>query len=155
MPFSLELLKIRIRNLITIRQEIIEKFKHGTSLNFNDERIENKDRILLQSFIDLILENINNENLNADFIANKMNISRSVVYIKIEALSGQTVNEFIRNIRLKKSIRFLGQDSLSISEIAYEVGFTSHSYFTRSFTKHFGISPKDYMAQNRNNNLEN
>jgi signal transduction histidine kinase/DNA-binding response OmpR family regulator len=154
-PFSLELLKIRIRNLITIRQEIIEKFKHGTSLNFNDERIENKDRILLQSFIDLILENINNENLNADFIANKMNISRSVVYIKIEALSGQTVNEFIRNIRLKKSIRFLGQDSLSISEIAYEVGFTSHSYFTRSFTKHFGISPKDYMAQNRNNNLEN
>jgi AraC-like DNA-binding protein len=149
------LLKIRIQNLLNVRKEIIEKFKHGNSLYFNDERVEDKDRNLLQSVIDIILENIADENINADFIAKKMHISRSLLYLKIEAISGQTVNEFIRNIKLKKSLRLLAQNNLNITEIAYEVGFSSQSYYTRSFTKLFGFSPKDYIKQNKQSLKEN
>jgi signal transduction histidine kinase/ligand-binding sensor domain-containing protein/DNA-binding response OmpR family regulator len=148
-PFSITVLRMRIQNLLNVRKEIIEKFKHGTSLFFTDERVEDKDRELLQSAINVILENITNENLNAEFIAKKLLISRSLVYLKIEAVSGQTVNEFIRNIRLKKSLRLLAQNKRSITEIAYEVGFSSQSYYTRSFTKLFGVSPKDYILQDK------
>jgi signal transduction histidine kinase/ligand-binding sensor domain-containing protein/DNA-binding response OmpR family regulator len=148
-PFSISILKARIHNLLSVRNEIKEKFKNGASLDFNDQRVEDKDRKLMQSVIDIILENISNENINADFIANKLLISRSLVYLKVEALSGQTVNEFIRNIRLKKSLRLLIQGNLNITEIAYEVGFSSQSYYTRSFNKLFGLSPKDYIKQNK------
>jgi YesN/AraC family two-component response regulator len=150
-PFSIEILKIKIHNLLKQRHDIIEKFKQNSSLFFDDERVENKERELIQSVINVILENISNENINADFIAQKLHISRSLIYIKIESIAGQTVNEFIRNIRLKKAVRLLLQNNLTITEIAYEVGFSSQSYFTRSFTKFFGMSPKEYLLQHKRN----
>jgi AraC-like DNA-binding protein len=94
-----------------------------------------------------VVENITNEKINADFISKKILISRSMVYIKIEALTGQSVNEFIRNIRLKKSTSFLKQKDCNVTEIAFNVGFSSQSYFTRCFTKKFGKSPKDYATE--------
>jgi AraC-like DNA-binding protein len=72
-----------------------------------------------------------------------MLVSRTLVYLKIEAITGQTVNEFIRNIRLKKSLQLLEQKNLTITEIAYAVGFSSQSYYTRSFKKQYGVSPKE------------
>jgi YesN/AraC family two-component response regulator len=150
-PFSVALLKTRIHNLLTTRREIVEKFKKGTSLYFDTEGVENKDNQFIQAIIDLVLENITDENINADFIAQKMLVSRSLVYLKIEALAGQTVNEFVRNIRLKKSLRLLEQNNLTITEIAYAVGFSSQSYYTRSFTKLYGVSPKEYISKNAKN----
>jgi len=79
------------------------------------------------------------------FIANKMHMSRSLVYHKIEALTGQTVNEFIRNIRLKKALHLLSNQEIAVTEVAYAVGFSSQSYFTRSFVKQFGNSPREYQ----------
>jgi signal transduction histidine kinase/AraC-like DNA-binding protein/ActR/RegA family two-component response regulator/streptogramin lyase len=141
-PFSVDLLKSRVHNLLNSRNKIIEKFKTGSSFNFDIENSKNRDSKFIQSIIDLVLENILDENINADFIANKLRISRSLVYLKIEAMTGQSVNEFVRNIRLKKSLRLLEQKNMTITEIAHAVGFSSQSYFTRSFTKQYGVSPK-------------
>jgi signal transduction histidine kinase/ligand-binding sensor domain-containing protein/DNA-binding response OmpR family regulator len=146
-PFNMAILKSKISNLLKIRHELNQKFIHGTSLSFEDENINETDRKLIQSIIDIVLENITNEKINADFISKKVLISRSVIYIKIEALTGQTVNEFIRNIRLKKSTSLLKHKDSNITEVAYSVGFSSQSYFTRCFTKKFGKSPKDYAME--------
>jgi len=145
-PFNMELLKKRIQNLLNTRFELNLKFQNSTSLEFESTSATEPDRKLIQSIIDIVLENITNEKINADFIAKKILISRSVVYIKIEALTGQSVNEFIRNIRLKKSTSLLRQRDCNITEIAYSVGFSSQSYFTRCFTKKFGQSPSEYAA---------
>jgi len=144
-PFNLKLLLSRISNLLIIRRELVERFKTGTSLNFKDQGIETKDQKLIQQIIDLIIENITNEKINAEFIAHKLHLSRSLIYIKIEALAGQTVNEFIRNLRLKKATQLMASGEMTITEIAYAVGFSSQSYFSRSFTKQFGCSPKAYL----------
>jgi signal transduction histidine kinase/ligand-binding sensor domain-containing protein/DNA-binding response OmpR family regulator len=146
-PFNIALLKKRIHNLLNTRFELHQKFQNSTSLKFENDSANEHDRKLVQSIIDIVVENITNEKINADFISKKILISRSMVYIKIEALTGQSVNEFIRNIRLKKSTFFLKQKDCNVTEIAYNVGFSSQSYFTRCFTKKFGKSPKDYASE--------
>lgn len=144
-PFNFELLSLKINNLLSSRQELINKFKKSTGLVFDVENVEGNDRSLIQSIINIVIENIEEEKINADFIAERINMSRSLVYLKVEALTGQSVNEFVRNIRLKKSIQLLRDNSLNVTEVAYAVGFSSQSYFTRSFVKQFGVSPTKFM----------
>ena len=148
-PFNLEILKSRINNLLHSRHELVNKFKNGIELTFDGESVEDKDKKLIQNIIDIVSENIELEKINAEFIAQKVNMSRSLVYLKIEALTGQSVNEFIRNIRLKKSTQLLLNDSKNITEVAYAVGFSSQSYYTRSFIKQFGISPKEFSKREK------
>ncbi|MCH7403366.1 two-component regulator propeller domain-containing protein [Belliella kenyensis] len=143
-PFNLEILKSRVSNLLNSRKELAKKFRESQSFEFDANSIEDSDGKLIQSIIDIILQNIEQEKINADFIAERVNMSRSLVYLKVEALTGQSVNEFVRNIRLKKSMQLLKESSKNITEIAYAVGFSSQSYFSRSFVKQFGISPKEY-----------
>jgi signal transduction histidine kinase/DNA-binding response OmpR family regulator len=145
-PFNLAILNSRIHNLLNTRFELSQKFKNNTSLKYENDSANDQDRKLIQSIIDIVLENITDEKINADFISKKILISRSVIYIKVEALTGQSVNEFIRNIRLKKSTSLLIRKDYKITEVAYAVGFSSQSYFTRCFTKRFGKSPKDYAT---------
>jgi DNA-binding response OmpR family regulator len=147
-PFNRIVLKTRINNLLHSRFELHQKFRNSTSLNFDHGGTEDADKKLIQSIIDIVLENITNEKINADFIAKRLHISRSLIYIKVEALTGQSVNEFIRNIRLKKATRLLLHKKFSITEVAYSVGFSSQSYFTRCFTSQFGKSPSDYAFEN-------
>lgn len=148
-PFNVEILKSRINNLLTSRNELVNKFKNSTGLVFSSKSGEDKDENLIQTIIDIVLENIEVEKINADFIAERVNMSRSLVYLKIEALTGQSVNEFIRTIRLKKSIQLLKSDTKNITEVAYSVGFSSQSYFTRSFIKQFGLSPKEFSNKQK------
>jgi signal transduction histidine kinase/ligand-binding sensor domain-containing protein/DNA-binding response OmpR family regulator len=145
-PFNMAILNSRIHNILNTRLELGQRFKNNTSLKYENDSANDHDRKLIQSIIDIVLENITNEKINADFISKKILISRSVIYIKVEALTGQSVNEFIRNIRLKKSTSLLAQKDCNITEVAYAVGFNSQSYFTRCFTKRFGRSPKDYAT---------
>jgi signal transduction histidine kinase/ligand-binding sensor domain-containing protein/DNA-binding response OmpR family regulator len=146
-PFNVKVLRAQVENLLKIRKDLFEKFQKGTSLFFNEKGVDTKDKQFIQKVINIVLQNISNEKLNAEFLATKMLVSRSVIYLKVEALTGQSVNEFIRNIRLKKAIQLLQQKELTINEIGCEVGFSSHSYFTRSFTKQFGCSPKEYVSK--------
>jgi signal transduction histidine kinase/ligand-binding sensor domain-containing protein/DNA-binding response OmpR family regulator len=148
-PFNMAILNSRIHNLLNTRMELGLRFKNNTSLKYENDSANDHDRKLIQSIIDIVLKNITNEKINADFISRKILISRSVIYIKVEALTGQSVNEFIRNIRLKKSTSLLMQKDCNITEVAYAVGFNSQSYFSRCFTKRFGRSPKDYAAEFR------
>ena len=142
-PFNIALLKTRINNLLLSRYELRKKFDEGNSLDFNNENLNSKDKKLVQSVIDVVVQNITYEKINAEFISQKLLISRSLLYIKIEALTGQTVNEFVRNIRLKKSMSMLLHKGSNVSEVAYAVGFSSQSYFTRCFKRKFGKAPSE------------
>lgn len=70
--------------------------------------------------------------------------SRSSVYDKIKAVTNMSVNEFIKTIRLKKAALLIRESNLSISEVAYRVGFKDTSHFTKVFKKQYGKSPTDY-----------
>ena len=148
-PFNVEVLKSRIGNLLSSRKELAKKFRDSSSFIFDSDKIEDSDSKLIHAIINIVLENIEEEKINADFIAERVNMSRSLVYLKIEALTSQSVNEFVRNIRLKKSMQLLKESSRNITEIAYAVGFSSQSYFSRSFVKQFGVTPKEFQQKGK------
>jgi AraC-like DNA-binding protein len=77
--------------------------------------------------------------------AREIGMSRTQLYRKIHAVSGQSVKEFIRIIRLKKAAELILMKENNITEIAYAVGFNSLSYFTTSFTEYFGMNPTKYI----------
>ena len=70
-----------------------------------------------------------------------MNLSKSQFYRKIKALTNQTANEFLRNIRLQKAKQILELGSATVGEVSYKVGFSSHSYFTKCFKNYYGVLP--------------
>ena len=147
-PFNQEVLLLTINNILNSRKQLFERFKSDASFFFESNDIESSDQKLIQGIIDLVLENITNNKINAEFIAKRVFISRTVLYTKIEALTGQTVNEFIAHIRLKKAKQFLLNPDINISEVSYKVGYASQSYFSRSFAKAFGYSPSEFISRN-------
>lgn len=148
-PFDIKVLHTKLNNLLNIRNRLINRFKSGTDLVFEKDGVENQDARLIQKIIDIVLENISEERINADFIAERVNMSRSLVYLKVSALTGQSVNEFVRNIRLKKASQLLKKNAHNITEIAFLVGFSSQSYFTKSFIQQYEVSPKEFKNRHQ------
>ena len=85
--------------------------------------------------------NLQNEQFGVEQLAKMMNISRSQLHRKLKKSTGQSVNQFIREYRLQRAMELLKQADRTVSEIAFEVGFGSHSYFTTCFTEHYGYPP--------------
>jgi AraC-like DNA-binding protein len=89
----------------------------------------------------IINDNISKPELNVDFLASKIFLSRSQLYRKIKSLTGVSVNEFIRNVRLEKAKSLIDEGDDNINEVSYKVGFTSPSYFTKCFKTKYGHVP--------------
>jgi AraC-like DNA-binding protein len=105
--------------------------------------IQPREELLLKT-IHIIEAYISDPDLNGNILSKELGISKRVLYERLRNLAGQTVNEFIRTVRLKKSIDYLIEGKFNITQISIEMGFNSASYFTRSFKKYFGISPRAY-----------
>ena len=119
--------------------------KPNTKLNPADFTSNALDIELLTKLIQYVEENIYKPSINSDTLCDVFAMSRSVLYSKLKNTTGMSVNEFVRTIRLQKSVEFLLKRRYSIIEIAEMTGFSSQSYFTRSFIKSFNVSPSDYL----------
>jgi len=97
--------------------------------------------------LEYIHKNIGDSNLGVEHIAEELFLSRSKLYRKIKALTGNTATEFIRKIKLEKAKELLERTDLTVSEIGYKVGFSSPSYFTKCFKNYFGQIPKEIRAK--------
>ena len=146
-PFDLKLLKLRLSQLITSRQLIFDKY--FGAISGADEQINSSsiDKDFIQKLLDYINENISDSNLSVEELASQLKLSRSQLYRKIKALTGQTVNEFIRKIRLERAKQILDSGNANISEACFSVGFSSPSYFSKCFKAHFGVLPSELDAK--------
>ncbi|MDA9087417.1 ATP-binding protein, partial [Polaribacter sp.] len=141
-PFNMHVLKAHLSQLLNSRQILFNKYYNGVS----DKELRNTtslDKQFITNILEYIHENITDPALNVENLADKLLISRSKLYRKIKALTGNTANEFIRKIRLEKAKQFLENSDYSISEISYKVGFSSPSYFTKCYKIQFGILPTE------------
>lgn len=147
-PFDLKLLKIRISQLIKSRQLIFDKYFGAISGAEDNANSNSIDKDFIQKLLNYINDHIGDSNLSVEELASQLNLSRSQLYRKIKALTGQTVNEFIRKIRLERAKQILEKGSANISEACYSVGFASPSYFSKCFKAHFGILPTEIKIKN-------
>jgi DNA-binding response OmpR family regulator len=147
-PFNINILTAKLINLVNIRQKLKERFSNEISLLPESLAKNNMDEAFIHDVVEFLKQNIQDSELNADRIASELKVSRSFVYKKIDALSGKPVNEFIRIIRLKVACELMKTPSVTLSEVAYAVGFTSLNYFSRSFKKQFNQLPSEYQKNN-------
>lgn len=146
-PYEKEYLTARIYNLIENRKRLREIYKNSPDPTY-ESLIHNKiDEDFMGKIIEIIHENIDDNELNVDVIAEKMNLSRATLYRKIGSISELTPNEFIQLTRLKKGAELLKENGYRINEIAYMVGFSSPNYFSKCFYKQFGVLPKNFIKQ--------
>jgi DNA-binding response OmpR family regulator len=146
-PFSFDHLHALAQSLLFNRKQLWKAFNSG---NYKT-RTESMLGPLDQRFMDQVLKIADRQLKNADFnveqFAREMAMSRSYFHRKLKALTGFAASEFLREHRLQQAVNLIVENQLTISEIAYEVGFSSPNYFGRCFRKKFGMSPSDYKER--------
>lgn len=144
-PFNSQLLLSRIQNLIANRQRLKQLF--GDNRMSSKEQINEVEKDFVERFQLLVEKGLSNSELSIEDLGGQMGMSRVQLYRKIKALTNYTPIELLRIIRLKKAASLLASTDKSISEITYEVGFTSPSYFTKCYKEYFGESPSDFLKR--------
>lgn len=144
-PFNSKLLLVRLRNLMDNHKRLKQFFGDKTTLS--KESVSEVDKGFVDRFRELIEENLADSELSVEDLGGKMGLSRVQLYRKIKALTNYSPNELVRIARLKKAASLLASSEKTISEITYEVGFTSPSYFTKCYKDYFGESPTDFLKR--------
>ncbi len=140
-PFHAEELLVNIQNLITNRERQWNYFKASDLTSVENLELSNLDDQFLQKSAAFIKENLDNEGLSVEDLAAAVGFSRSQYHRKLKALVNKSANQLIVEIRLNEAHKMLKQKEGSVSEIAYSVGYTNLSYFTKSFKDKFGKLP--------------
>lgn len=142
-PFSISELKLRVRNMLRLRQLIRDKLAENP-VSAADELsgLTERDREFLRKLSTITTENISNTQFGVNPLAESVHLSSSQLTRKLKALTGNTPADFIRNIRLQKALEGL-QSGMSIADVAWEVGFEDPSYFAKVFKKRFGVPPSE------------
>ncbi|NJM15985.1 MAG: response regulator transcription factor, partial [Bacteroidales bacterium] len=147
-PFSIKVLKARVENLIKSRAQLKSRYIKEIETTQEETYPENSiDRKFLDRIVAIVDKDISNPEFDNKLLMQEIGLGKSQLYAKIKALTGQSVHEFIRTIRLKKAANLLKDKPASISEIAYATGFNSLIYFSRCFKKQFGVTPTDFAQQ--------
>ena len=103
----------------------------------------------MQKVMTIIKDNIANEKLNVEMLADGVGISRVHMHRKLKQLTNQSARDFIRNIRMKQATYLLTKDNLSVSEVAFALGYSNLSHFSSSFKNFYGISPTEFANKQR------
>lgn len=141
-PFSLRLLLSRIDNLIESRKKLNQTWSKGVE---DDEigNISNEiDKSFLKQLRKIIQENLANSDLSVEQIGDEIGLSRVQLYRKVKALTGYSPVEIVRKARLTRARHFLQTTERTVSEVAYAVGFSTPSYFSKCYKDEFGENPK-------------
>jgi len=144
-PFNIKLLQARCRNLIKSRKQLQERFQTNPGLGIKSITTNSLDAELLEKAIEIVEKHLDDPKFDVNTFANEMCLGRTNLYGKLKGVTGQTPNEFILMIRLKKAAVLLSDGTgISVSDVAYSVGFTTPRYFSKCFSDHFKISPSKY-----------
>ncbi|MDR1809430.1 MAG: response regulator, partial [Prevotella sp.] len=149
-PFNTKILVTRCNNLVNSRKLLQKKFAMQPEVDSHMIATNSIDQRLLERATGIVERHIDNPNFDMNIFASEMCLSRTNLFNKIKGVTGQTPNDFILNMRLKKSIYYLmNEQGLSIADIAVQVGFTSSSYYIKKFHKLYGVTPAQYKIKNK------
>ncbi|MCB9018480.1 MAG: helix-turn-helix domain-containing protein [Prevotellaceae bacterium] len=145
-PFDVWRLKLLINNLIATRSCLKQKYKMEILQEPNNVQLESPDEKLMARIMSVIEKNLSDSEFGIEKFAQEVGLSRMQLYRKIDLLTNMTVKEFIRYIRIKRAVQMLEQNKLTVSEVAYEVGFKDISYFRKCFKAQTGKKPSDLQS---------
>jgi len=144
--------KTRFDDLNHRHRQLVEKYealtkKYDLLFTCTAPDIESHDQRLLRKAQTIVENNMSNPLFGVEELAREIGMSRTNLHRKLKSISGVSPSEFIRNMRLKKASILLLNQSNSISQVSFSVGFEDHSYFSKAFKKHYGVSPSEYFQR--------
>ncbi|WP_416188645.1 substrate-binding domain-containing protein [Proteiniphilum sp.] len=151
-PFHIEYVKVKIIRLLEERRRLQRKFMQtmqtgGIPIIENDKKIDSSDEIFISQFISLLETSYAKTDISVEKLSEELNISRVHLYRKIKEISGLTPVDYLRNFRLSKAVELLDKRRFSVSEVAYQTGFSSPAYFSKCFKDVFNMTPSEYMEK--------
>ena len=138
-PFSSKVLLSRVRNLLENRKRL--KYVYASGADDEARDAADPDSRFMADFGRVVRERMSDSSLSVETISSALGLSRVQMYRKVKQLTGQSPVEIIRVTRLKKAERLLKTTKMTVSEISYDVGFSSPSYFSKCFKDYFGVQP--------------
>lgn len=148
-PFDVSLFQARVKSLLQSRKTLKEKLKMDMLVNPKKEEVESADDKFMSKVMEVIEQNIPNEEFTLVDFARQMNMSRSVLHTRIQALVNQSPIELLRTVRMKKAAQLLLTEAYNITQISYMVGFSDSRYFSTSFKKQYGMTPREYIRNGK------
>ncbi len=146
-PFDSRELFTRIKNLLEQRKRLREKYSKDIDILSKTNGLSDADDEFIKKTLELIEKNLDKTNFGTEQLAKDLFVSRTQLHRKILAITGQAPGEFVRLTKLKHAAKLLIGGKLSVTQIAYEIGFSSPSQFTRAFTKQFNCLPSEYSSK--------
>ena len=150
-PFDVELFRARVRQLVSRHADLQRKLKIGQILGKREDIVvESADEKFMSRVTEVIGQNIPNEEFSLEVFAREMRVSRSVLNMRIQSIVGKSPMELLRNARMQRAAQLLATNAYDVAQVGYMVGFSDPRYFSTSFKKQFGVSPRAYMQNHHN-----
>ncbi|WP_417940746.1 hybrid sensor histidine kinase/response regulator transcription factor [Flavobacterium sp. RS13.1] len=149
-PFDNNILLARVDAVLRNRGQLRKYFLDSITLRENENKVPLEYKEFLDKCIEIIEKNLENSDFNLKSFSAAMGMSHSSLYKKIKAISGQTVNGFIRSIRIRRAAVIMLTESINIAQAGHQVGIEDQRYFRQQFVKLFGMKPSEYIKKYRN-----
>ena len=145
-PFNSRVLIARINNIINSRKRLKSIFSKNPSDTIKKIAKNKIDQEFINKAEKAVLDNLDNNLYDVSKMGLDLNLGRTILYAKMKSITGKTPNDFIKVIRLEKSKKLLNEHpDITISQVAYDCGFSSQQYFSKLFKKQYGVSPKKFQ----------
>jgi signal transduction histidine kinase/ligand-binding sensor domain-containing protein/AraC-like DNA-binding protein len=144
-PININLLQVTLKNIFDQKRKLKEHYQKNQNSEARELAHSLKDKEFMDKLIAIIHAQLPNPNLDTDYLCSEINMSKTRLYHKIKTITGQSTGEFIRTIRLRKSVEIMTHEDVILTEVMYRVGIQTQSYFTKAFKKEFGKTPSQYL----------
>lgn len=147
-PFDSVELRLKVKNQVDTRKKFANQLvNHSSKAELKKLTFNSADKRFLEKLLNIVEEHMSDSTFNNTLLCDELGMRRAQLYRKVKALTGKSVHEYIRIVRLNEASKLLLDRGLNITEVMYKVGFNSHSYFTKCFKDQFGKIPSEYMHQ--------
>ena len=144
-PISLQLLEITIQNILAQKNKLKVRYINEQYSEVKELVHSAKDKDFIEQLIAIIESQLCNPDMNIDYICTQIGMSRTKLYQKVKSITGESIGDFIRTIRLKKAVEIMTKQDVPLTDVMYSVGIQTQSYFTKAFKKEFGKTPSQFL----------
>lgn len=146
-PFSINLLEAKVQNILRSRKRLKEYYSASKEIVPENIAFNTLDETFLKQAISIIEANLAVSDFSVDKFSREIGMSRSNLYLKLKAITGESVTDFIKRIRFKKAVELMETRQYTIAQVAYMSGFNSPSYFSTAFKQYYDCMPTEYLAK--------
>ena len=145
-PFSMKILDLNVKRLLAYKERMMRD-QDVPSRKIREEILEDKDNAFFEKLKSFLEDNISDSDMSVDMICMEMGIGRTRLYAFVKKITGMSLGDYIRELRLLRAADLLKHSDMNITEVLYDTGFSSNSYFSKVFKIRFGMSPSEYIRK--------